>query len=170
MSAASCQGWLERWGALAALRAPRPRTKSAPRAPRRACAPASGSPGHPPDLFCPGLTRGQGWHQGYEKTRMAGNEVNLEIGEGGGSPQLYYHDCSGRIPGHTTRAPQVGFELETNCHRQLGQDFFFGYEKARMAGNEVNLEIGDADGCIKETESSSYCIWQYFTVSNSSDP
>ena len=101
---------------------------------------------------------------------MAGNEVNLEIGEGGGSPQLYYHDCSGRIPGHTTRAPQVGFERETNCHRQLGQDFFFGYEKARMAGNEVNLEIGDADGCIKETESSSYCIWQYFTVSNSSDP
>ena len=35
--------------------------------------------------------------------------------EGGGSPQLYYHDCSGRIPGHTTRAPPVGFELETNC-------------------------------------------------------
>ena len=33
---------------------------------------------------------------------------------GGGSPQLYYHDCSGRIPGHTTRAPAVGFELETN--------------------------------------------------------
>ena len=27
----------------------------------------------------------------------------------------YYHDCSGRIPGHTSRAPQVGFELETNC-------------------------------------------------------
>ena len=23
-------------------------------------------------------------------------------------------DCSGRIPGHTTRAPPVGFELETN--------------------------------------------------------
>ena len=34
--------------------------------------------------------------------------------QGGGSPQLYYHDCSGRIPGHTTRAPPVGFELETN--------------------------------------------------------
>ena len=32
----------------------------------------------------------------------------------GGSPQLYYHDCSGRIPGHTTRAPPVGFVLETN--------------------------------------------------------
>ena len=38
-----------------------------------------------------------------------------------------------------------------------------------MAGNE-DLEIGDADGCIKETESSSYHIWQYFTVSNSSYP
>ena len=34
--------------------------------------------------------------------------------EGGGSQQLYYHDCSGRIPGHTTRAPPVGFEQETN--------------------------------------------------------
>ena len=32
----------------------------------------------------------------------------------GGSPQLYYHDCSERIPGHTTRAPPVGFALETN--------------------------------------------------------
>ena len=29
-------------------------------------------------------------------------------------PQPYYHDCAGRIPGHTTRAPPVGFELETN--------------------------------------------------------
>ena len=36
------------------------------------------------------------------------------VREGGGSPQLYYHDCAGRIPGHTTRAPRVGFELETN--------------------------------------------------------
>ena len=32
----------------------------------------------------------------------------------GGSPQLNDHDCSGRFPGHTTRAPSVGFELETN--------------------------------------------------------
>ena len=38
-----------------------------------------------------------------------------------------------------------------------------------MAANEVDLEIGHADGCIKRTESSSYYIWQYFTVSNSSD-
>ena len=40
-----------------------------------------------------------------------------------------------------------------------------------MAGNEVklvDLEIVDADA--SRTESSSYCIWQYFTVSNSSDP
>ena len=34
--------------------------------------------------------------------------------KGGGSPQLYYHGLSGRIPGHTTRAPPPGFELETN--------------------------------------------------------
>ena len=36
--------------------------------------------------------------------------------DSGGSPQLYYHDCSGsgRIPGHATRASSVGFELETN--------------------------------------------------------
>ena len=31
--------------------------------------------------------------------------------KGGGSPHLYYHDCSGGIPGHTTRAPPVRFEL-----------------------------------------------------------
>ena len=30
---------------------------------------------------------------------------------------LLDHDCSGRIPGHTTRAPLVGFELETNGFR-----------------------------------------------------
>ena len=40
---------------------------------------------------------------------------DLQSIQGGGSPQLYYHDCSGQIPGHTTRAPPVGFELETNC-------------------------------------------------------
>ena len=36
--------------------------------------------------------------------------------KGGGSPQPYYHDCSGKIPGHTTGAPPVGFDLETNGH------------------------------------------------------
>ena len=34
--------------------------------------------------------------------------------QGGGSPQLYYHDCSGRIPGHTARAPPIEFQLETH--------------------------------------------------------
>ena len=34
-----------------------------------------------------------------------------------GSQQLYYHHCSGRIPGHTTRAPPVGCELEINCFK-----------------------------------------------------
>ena len=37
-----------------------------------------------------------------------------KLKSGWSSQQLYYHDCSGRIPGHTTRVPQVGFELETN--------------------------------------------------------
>ena len=35
--------------------------------------------------------------------------------QGWGSPQLYYHDCLWRIPGHTTRATPVECELETNC-------------------------------------------------------
>ena len=32
--------------------------------------------------------------------------------QGGGSLQLCYHYCSWLIPGHTTRAPQVGFKQE----------------------------------------------------------
>ena len=40
--------------------------------------------------------------------------------KGGGSQQLYYHDCSGRIPGHTTRAGNQ--RLPVLCHCQLGQD------------------------------------------------
>ena len=31
--------------------------------------------------------------------------------QGGGSPQLYYHDCSGRIQGHTTRILYLGKDL-----------------------------------------------------------
>ena len=49
------QGWQGRWGALTS--APRPAPPSAPGLAR-----ASRSPDHPPDLFCPGLNRGQGWH------------------------------------------------------------------------------------------------------------
>ena len=45
---------------------------------------------------------------------MEKNRGGLQKIQGGGSQQFYYHDCSGRIPGHTTRAPPVGFELETN--------------------------------------------------------
>ena len=36
------------------------------------------------------------------------------VGRRPSSPQLYHHDYSGRIPGHTTRAPPIGLELETN--------------------------------------------------------
>ena len=43
------------------------------------------------------------------------SSVSDSTSQVGGSPQLYYHDCKGRISGYTTRAPQVGFELETNC-------------------------------------------------------
>ena len=37
-------------------------------------------------------------------------------GGGSESPKLYHHDCSSsdNIPGHTTRAPPVGFERATN--------------------------------------------------------
>ena len=31
--------------------------------------------------------------------------------QGGGSQQLYYHDCSGRIPGHTTGRVRTGDQL-----------------------------------------------------------
>ena len=56
----------------------------------------------------------------FDLTEWARNPRPALVGQrslidyGGGSPQLYYHDCSGRIPGHTTRALPVGFELETN--------------------------------------------------------
>ena len=40
--------------------------------------------------------------------------------------------------------------------RQLLLQRCVGHGKTLMAGNEVDQEIRDADGCIKETESSSY--------------
>ena len=46
----------------------------------------------------------------------------------------------------------------------------FGHKRTRMAGNDLDPKIGNADGYSKETESSSCHIWQYFAVSNSSDP
>ena len=38
-----------------------------------------------------------------------------------------------------------------------------------MVGSEDNVEVEVNDGCIKQTDRSSYYIWQYFTVSNSSE-
>ena len=45
---------------------------------------------------------------------VSGSDLLTVSSKGGGSQQLDYHDCSGRIPGHTTIEPQVGFELATN--------------------------------------------------------
>ena len=50
--------------------------------------------------------------------------------QGGGSPQLYYHDCSGRIPGQSpsdhkgaTGRVRTGDQLlPILCHCQLGHD------------------------------------------------
>ena len=53
------QGWQRRSGALNS--APRPAPPSAPGL-ARADRAKSRPPGHPPDLFCSGLTRGLGWH------------------------------------------------------------------------------------------------------------
>ena len=61
-------------------------------------------------------------------------------------------------------------EMGSNPAFKACTQFFFGHKKTRKAGNEVDLEIGDADGCIKRTGSSSDYIWQDFTDSNSSDP
>ena len=36
-----------------------------------------------------------------------------------------------------------------------------------MAASEGDVEVEVNDGCIKQTDRSSYYIWQYFTVSNS---
>ena len=45
------------------ISAPRPAPRGAPGLARAdGASPGSRSPGHPPGLFCPGLTRGLGWH------------------------------------------------------------------------------------------------------------
>ena len=38
-----------------------------------------------------------------------------------------------------------------------------------MAGNEDYVEVELNNGCIEQTDRSTYFIWQYFTVSNSSE-
>ena len=48
--------------------------------------------------------------------------------------------------------------------------YFFKKNKRRVwAASEGNVEVEVNDGCIKQTDRSSYYIWQYFTVSNSSE-
>ena len=48
--------------------------------------------------------------------------------------------------------------------------YFFKKNKRRVwAASEGNVEVEVNDGCIKQTDGSSYYIWQYFTVSNSSE-
>ena len=66
----------------------------------------------------------QWWHDGHWPIGNVTSTWGCQWKKwGGGSPQLY-HDCSGRIPGHTTRAPPVGFELETNGFRFYATVFF----------------------------------------------
>ena len=47
--------------------------------------------------------------------------------------------------------------------------FLYIYITRDMAAREGDVEVEVNDGCIKQTDRSSYYIWQYFTVSNSSE-
>ena len=60
--------------------------------------------------------------------------------KGGGSQQLYYHDCLGRIPGHTTKEPQVGFKLETNSLQ-----FYVIANLDKTDENDVDYHENDVD-------------------------
>ena len=46
-----------------------------------------------------------------------------------------YHDCSGRIPGHTTKAPQVGLELETNSFLFYANNVIVNLDKTSLFTN-----------------------------------
>ena len=60
---------------------------------------------------------------------------------------------------------QIFLVLQKWVPTQPCTQFFFGnLDSWKWPGNKVNLEIGDADGCIKETESSSYYIWQIHQI------
>ena len=43
------------------------------------------------------------------------------------------------------------------------------FSAREMAGNEDDVEVEVDNGCIQQTDRSSYYIWQCFTVSNSSE-
>ena len=66
--------------------------------------------------------------------------VIVSVLQGWGSPQLYYHDSLGQIPGHTTREPQVGFELETNCFQFYA---IANLDKTSLVGNMTVLITSD---------------------------
>ena len=48
-------------------------------------------------------------------------------------------------------------------------NIYFFFTKREMAASEGDVEVKVNDGCIKLTDRSSYYIWQFFTVSNSSE-
>ena len=58
-----------------------------------------------------------------------------------GRTPRYYHDCSIRIPGHTTRAPPAGFELETNGFHEVYMRSF-----ASRRTSQTPLCVADAPG------------------------
>ena len=69
---------------------------------------------------------------------------------GGGSQQLYYHYCSGRIPGHTTRAPPVGFNWRPTASssmplptwtRQYTDDTKFQFESLSLCIKKIDPAI-----------------------------
>ena len=47
--------------------------------------------------------------------------------------------------------------------------FLYIYITRDMAAREGDVEVEVNDGCIKQTDRVSYYIWQYLTVSNSSE-
>ena len=47
--------------------------------------------------------------------------------------------------------------------------FLYIYITRDMAAREGDVEVEVNDGCIKQTDRASYYIWQYLTVSNSSE-
>ena len=52
----------------------------------------------------------------------------------------------------------------------LNMYFFLTRESRReMVAREGDVEVEVNDGCIKQTDRASYYIWQYLTVSNSSE-
>ena len=63
-----------------APRAPGQNQRPAPRAPERpGSRPGFTIPGHPPDIFCPGLTRGQGYHARESRSGAASRVLAYRV-------------------------------------------------------------------------------------------